>query len=414
MLPTEIDHYMRRFVIGQQEVLRFVSVAIYKHLAGERFGNLMMIGNSGSGKTTVMRAMERLYADHDDFAQYRVVVILNANTFATDEGVVDTTRLFQTLEERARQILGDDAPAEEIARYMEHATVCLDEVDKVSGVVGGKPYVTGINIQQALLTMIEGERVVWELNPRKRPTSEVETVDINTGKMLFLCAGAFEKLYDQVFDRVTSPTSRVKLPTETVIEDGEVDDPTGGWLRDAAANIAHRAVRNRGTLGGSLAHADPAADWVIVMTGLDATIIVDGDGGRREIAAGDFFTGPFETALRSGELIRSVRVTQPGAGTKWGYWKFVRQVGEFAKASATVLLDPQRDAPRIAVGALGREPLVLGETAAQQLAAGQATAQEVLRAAMPEPPAESLALHAAALNNALAQAAASQPASGGR
>lgn len=223
MLPTEIDSYLRRFVIGQEEVLRFVSVAIFKHLSGERFGNLMMIGNSGSGKTTVMRAMERLYADHDEFAQYRVVVILNANTFATDEGVVDTTRLFQTLEERARQLLGNDAPAEEIGRYMEHATVCLDEVDKVSGVVGGKPYVTGINIQQALLTMIEGERVIWDLNPRGRSSTTTETVDINTGKMLFLCAGAFEKLYDQVFDRVVSPTSRVKLPTETVIEDGEVE-----------------------------------------------------------------------------------------------------------------------------------------------------------------------------------------------
>lgn len=223
MLPVEIDQYLQQKVIGQREVLRFVSVAIYKHLRGERFGNLMMIGNSGTGKTTVMRAMERLYSEHKEFAKYQVVVILNANTFATEEGVVDTTRLFQTLEERARYILGETAPKEEIAKYMEHATVCLDEVDKVSGVVGGKPYVTGINIQQALLTLIEGERVVWDLNKRGRNKPETETIELDTGKMLFLCAGAYEKLYDQVFDRVTSPTSRVKLPTETVIEDGEVE-----------------------------------------------------------------------------------------------------------------------------------------------------------------------------------------------
>ncbi len=225
MLPVEINQFLQRFVIGQEDVLKFVSVAIYKHLQGERFGNLMMIGNSGTGKTTIMRAMERLYADHTEFEKYRVVVILNANTFATEEGVVDTTRLFQTLEERARRIVGETAPKEEIARFMEHATVCLDEVDKVSGMVGGKPYVTGINIQQALLTLIEGEDVVWELNRRgrNRDRSEPETVHINTGKMLFLCAGAFEALYDQVFERVTSPTSRVKLPTETVIDDGKVE-----------------------------------------------------------------------------------------------------------------------------------------------------------------------------------------------
>jgi ATP-dependent Clp protease ATP-binding subunit ClpX len=223
MLPMEIDKLLRRDVIGQEEVLRFVSVAIYKHLAGERFGNLMMIGNSGTGKTTVMRAMERMYHEHPEFAKYRVVVILNANTFATDEGIVDTSQLFRTLEERARQILGDDAPARQVAEYMEHATVCIDEVDKVSGVIGGKPYVTGINIQQALLTMIEGEKAVLHLDEPDGDKVKDVRVTINTGKMLFLCAGAYEALYDLVFDRVTSPTSRVKLPTETVITDDGVE-----------------------------------------------------------------------------------------------------------------------------------------------------------------------------------------------
>ena len=96
--------------------------------------------------------------------------------------------------------------------------------------------------------------------------------------------------------------------THAEIEDGEVPDPTPGWLREAAANIAHRAVRNRGTLGGSLAHADPAADWVIVMTGLNATVVLEGPDGRREVAMSDFITGPFETALTPGELIVAVSV----------------------------------------------------------------------------------------------------------
>jgi ATP-dependent Clp protease ATP-binding subunit ClpX len=222
MQPVEIYENLQRDVLGQEETLRYVSVAIFKHLQGEKYGNLLLIGNSGTGKTTVMRAMEKLYQSQPAFAEYRVVVILNANTMATDEGVVDTSRLLLRLEERARQILGDAASAEEIARCMERATVCLDEIDKISGVVGGKPYVTGINIQQALLTLIEGEQMLHHLTIFRDKVPERTAVNVNTGKMLFLCAGAFETLYDQVFRRVTSPTSRVKLPTETVYEDGEV------------------------------------------------------------------------------------------------------------------------------------------------------------------------------------------------
>ena len=71
MNPVEINESLQREVIGQEEVLRFVSVAIFKHLEGERFGNLMLIGNSGTGKTTVMRAMERLYSEHEEFQKYR-------------------------------------------------------------------------------------------------------------------------------------------------------------------------------------------------------------------------------------------------------------------------------------------------------------------------------------------------------
>lgn len=223
MLPVEINEFLKQYVIGQRDVLRYVSVAIFKHLQGERFGNLMMIGNSGTGKTTVMRAMEELYSAHPEFEKYRAVVILNANTFATEDGVVDTGQLFVRVEERVRQILGPDAEPQRVAECMEHATICIDEVDKVSGMIGGKPYVTGINIQQALLTLIEGETVVREFESVRDGNRETIAVKIDTSKMLFLCAGAYEALYNQVFERVTSPTSRVKLPTETVITDGRVE-----------------------------------------------------------------------------------------------------------------------------------------------------------------------------------------------
>lgn len=223
MKPTEIFDVLADRVIGQEETLRYVAVAIFKHLQGEKFGNLLLIGNSGTGKTTIMRAIEQLYADHEEFREYRVVLIMNASTLATEDGQVDLTRLFVRLEERTRQLLGPGASAEEIGRTMERATVCLDEIDKVSGVIGGKPYVTGINIQQAVLTLIEGEKHVHPITvTRPDGVSESAALTVDTGKMLFLCAGAFETLYDQVFARVTSPKSGVKLPTTTVYQNGKI------------------------------------------------------------------------------------------------------------------------------------------------------------------------------------------------
>jgi len=219
MRPTEIYAGLSQDVIGQEKTLKYVSVAIFKHIEGEPFGNLLLIGNSGTGKTTTMHAMERLYAATPEFERYRNVIIVNANILADDDGVVDTTPLLRRLEERARQILGDNATAAEIQRLMEHATVCIDEADKISAVVGGRPFVTGINIQQALLTLIEGEKLLYKLRDVEGSAS---TVEIDSGKMLFLCAGAFETLYDQVFHRVISPKSGIKLPSTTTYEDGRV------------------------------------------------------------------------------------------------------------------------------------------------------------------------------------------------
>jgi carbon-monoxide dehydrogenase medium subunit len=190
--------------------------------------------------------------------------------------------------------------------------------------------------------------------------------------------------------------------THAEIEDGEVPDPTGGWLRDVAGHIAYRAVRNRGTIGGSLCHADPAADWVIVMTTLGATAIIEGASGERREPIGNFITGPYATALEKGEILVAVEVRQPGPDARWGYWKFVRQTGDFAKASAAVYIDPIHGIKRCVIGALGRQPAVLDDPTG--LLDGSVKPANAIAKALPDRLASSLTMHVVALTRALSQA----------
>jgi carbon-monoxide dehydrogenase medium subunit len=150
--------------------------------------------------------------------------------------------------------------------------------------------------------------------------------------------------------------------THAAIADGLVPDIGGGILARAANNIAYRAIRNRGTIGGSVCHADPAADWVTVLTALDAIAVTRGPSGVREIPISAFVTGGFRTVLEPGELLRAVRVPRLPADARWGYVKACRKPGDFAHAMAAVLLTAGRR--RFVIGALGGRPLLLeGEAA---------------------------------------------------
>ncbi len=192
--------------------------------------------------------------------------------------------------------------------------------------------------------------------------------------------------------------------THAEIEDGEVPDPTGHWLRDAAANIAYRAVRNRGTIGGSLAHADPAADWVIVMTWMCATALVHGTEANatlRAIPMEEFINGPYSTALGPEDILAAVDIPKPGKGARWAYWKYTRQVGEFAKASAAILVDPSKNRTRVAIGALGRQPALLLNP--ESVLDGSQSPADALSEAIPDQAASKLHLHAVALSRALEQ-----------
>ncbi|QIG93528.1 MULTISPECIES: FAD binding domain-containing protein [unclassified Bradyrhizobium] len=101
-------------------------------------------------------------------------------------------------------------------------------------------------------------------------------------------------------------------------------------LRDAVAHVAHPAIRNRGTIGGSLAHADPASELPACVVALDATIIVRGPAGERRIAATGFFKGIYETALSPEELLVAVEVPVAGQGSTFFFQEYARRHGDYA------------------------------------------------------------------------------------
>jgi carbon-monoxide dehydrogenase medium subunit len=121
-------------------------------------------------------------------------------------------------------------------------------------------------------------------------------------------------------------------------------------LAHAAGQIGDPQVRHCGTIGGSLAHADPAADLPAVALALDATLVARGPSGSREIAAGDFFRGLFETALHPGELLTEIRIGKP-AVHGWAFEKFTKRAIDWAIVGVAV------QGGRVALVNMGQTPV---------------------------------------------------------
>ncbi len=121
-------------------------------------------------------------------------------------------------------------------------------------------------------------------------------------------------------------------------------------LACAAGQVGDPQIRHRGTIGGSLAHADPASDLPAVVLALDATLVARGPSGTREIAAADFFGGLFETALEPDELLTEIRVPKPAA-PRWSFQKFTKRAIDWAIVGVAV----QGDA--VALVNMGETPL---------------------------------------------------------
>ncbi len=155
-------------------------------------------------------------------------------------------------------------------------------------------------------------------------------------------------------------------------------------LPEVLGHVGHVAIRNRGTVGGSLAHADPAAELPTLVTALDGELQVRGPGGSRTVAAGDFFTGPFTTALEYDEILTALRLPRLPDGTGVAVHELARRHGDFAivGAMAAVHLGPDGtvDLTRLAASGVGPVPVRLHD-AESALTGSRPTAEAIDAAA---------------------------------
>ena len=152
-----------------------------------------------------------------------------------------------------------------------------------------------------------------------------------------------------------------------------------GVLRGVAAEVGDNQVRHRGTLGGSVAHGDPASDLPAALLALDAEFVARGPSGERTIAAADFFLGFLETALAPDELLTEIRVPKTGSD-RWNYQKFHRRAQDWAIVGAVVAHDAS-GVPRVGLVNMGATPLRAHAVEAA-LASGASAADAAERAAV--------------------------------
>lgn len=171
--------------------------------------------------------------------------------------------------------------------------------------------------------------------------------------------------------------------THARIEDGDSSVLLPPMLRSVARGIAYRAVRNKGTVGGSMAHADPAADWVTTMTALDAAVVLMDPGGKtRRVPAAGFMLGAYRTAIKPSEIIVAVEIRSEMRDALWGYYKVTRKVGEFADAIGAFVVHPPSGYIRLVAGATGGRPLILSGLAGEIAATARCPSDDRIGAAL--------------------------------
>jgi CO/xanthine dehydrogenase FAD-binding subunit len=159
------------------------------------------------------------------------------------------------------------------------------------------------------------------------------------------------------------------------------DDRVHPLVRQALPFVGHVVTRNRGTVGGSIAHADGAAELPLCLAVLDGRVVVDGPDGRREVAPADFFVTHFLTTLRAGELVVETTWPLPAEGDASSFQELALRAGDFAQSMAAVVLRRDEDVvvdARVGVGAVTDRPTRLGEV--EELLAGSRGAEAAAEA----------------------------------
>jgi carbon-monoxide dehydrogenase medium subunit len=251
---------------------------------------------------------------------------------------------------------------EALARLAEHG-------DEARALAGGQSLVPLMNMRLAQ------PRVLIDINP----IGELAYIRFWDGGLAF---GALTR--DATLERDATVAARLPL------------------LVEAARYVGHPAIRNRSTIGGSMAHADPAAELPAVMVALDAEFVVRGPAGDRTIAGGDFFQGYLQTSLSTGELLIEVRVPSLPAGAGSAFLEFSRREGDYALAGVAAVVTMAADGTigDVRLGLCSVGPTPVRARAAEEALHGQrpgpdawAAAAAAVRATLDDPPAD---IHASA------------------
>ncbi|MCP3476734.1 xanthine dehydrogenase family protein subunit M [Bradyrhizobium sp. CCGUVB1N3] len=141
-----------------------------------------------------------------------------------------------------------------------------------------------------------------------------------------------------------------------------VNNPVGDLLSRVVQSIAHYPIRQRGTFGGSLCHADPASEWCLTSIVLDAEMLIESKAGKRRVSAKEFFKGTFTTAVKSNELLTQIRLPLGSPAFRGGFYEFSRRKGDFALAMSLVALELDGSrirSARIGLGGVADKPIRL-------------------------------------------------------
>jgi carbon-monoxide dehydrogenase medium subunit len=172
------------------------------------------------------------------------------------------------------------------------------------------------------------------------------------------------------------------MTREHSLEDSSAVRSSYPLLHDTAVVIADPLVRNQATVGGNIAHADPANDHPATMLAYDATVVAKGPNGERTIGIDDFFTGLFENAMADDEILTEIRIPKPAANSGGAYTKLERKVGDYAISAAAVQLRLDGDAVAAArIGLSDVSPVPMRAKAAETELIGKAISDAVIEAA---------------------------------